>query len=86
VDYSSYTASGTVRSDTLSGRGPVLSLHLQSVGRSKGQLPVQPSLQEKSFPAESTLITETQEKDTLAGLLIKANRITGGTSSNQRQL
>jgi hypothetical protein len=45
-----------------------------------------PSLQEESLPAESTLITEIQEKASLPGLLTEANRITGGTSSNQRQL
>ena len=41
-----------------------------------------PSLQEESLPAESTLITETQERATLPGLLTEANRITGVTSSN----
>jgi hypothetical protein len=36
-------------------------------------------------PAESTMTTETQERSRLQGLLTEANRITGGTSSNQRQ-
>ena len=45
-----------------------------------------PSLQEESFHAESTLTTETQERSRLPGLLTEANRITGGTSSNQTQL
>jgi hypothetical protein len=45
-----------------------------------------PSLQEESLPTESTLTTETQERGRLPGLLTEANRITGGTSSNQRQL
>jgi hypothetical protein len=45
-----------------------------------------PSLQEDSLPEESTLNTETQERARLPGLLTKANRITGGTSSNQKQL
>jgi hypothetical protein len=45
-----------------------------------------PSLQEESLPAESTLTTETQERASLAGLLIEANRITVGISSNQRKL
>jgi hypothetical protein len=45
-----------------------------------------PSLQEQSLPAESTLTTETQERASLPGLMKEANRITGGTSSNQRQL
>jgi hypothetical protein len=45
-----------------------------------------PSLQEESLPAESTLTTETQERVSLPGLLIEAHRITGGISSNQRQL
>jgi hypothetical protein len=45
-----------------------------------------PSLKEESLPAESTLTTETQERSSLPGLLIEANRITRGTSSNQRQL
>ena len=44
------------------------------------------SLQEESLPTESTLITETQEKTRLPGLLTEPNRITGGTSSNERQL
>jgi hypothetical protein len=43
-----------------------------------------PSLQEESLPAESTLTTETQERVRLPGLLIEANRITGGTSSNKK--
>jgi hypothetical protein len=42
------------------------------------------SLKEESLPAESTLTTETQER--LPGLLTEANRFTGETSSNQRQL
>ena len=45
-----------------------------------------PSLQEESLPAESTLTTETQERTRRPGLLTEANRITGGTSSNQKQL
>jgi hypothetical protein len=42
-----------------------------------------PSLQEESLPAESALTTETQER---AILLIEANRIMRGRSSNQRKL
>ena len=45
-----------------------------------------PSLQEESLPAESALTTETQERASLPGLLIETNRITRGTSSNQKQL
>jgi hypothetical protein len=45
-----------------------------------------PSLQEESLPSKSTLTTETQERACLSGLLIEANIITRGTSSNQRQL
>jgi hypothetical protein len=45
-----------------------------------------PSLQEESLPAESALITEALERVSLPGLLIEANRILGGTSSNKRQL
>ena len=45
-----------------------------------------PSLKEESLPAESALTTETQERSSLPGLLIEANRITRGTRSNQRQL
>jgi hypothetical protein len=45
-----------------------------------------PSLQEESLPAESTLTTETQERAKFLGLLKEDKRITGGTSSNQRQL
>ena len=44
------------------------------------------SLKEESLPAESALTTETQERASLPGLLIKANRIMRGTSSKQRQL
>ena len=43
-------------------------------------------LQEESLPAESAITTETQERASLPGLLVEANRITRGTSSNQRQL
>ena len=45
-----------------------------------------PSLKEESLPAESALTTETQERASLPGLLVENNRITRGTSSNQRQL
>jgi hypothetical protein len=45
-----------------------------------------PSLQEERLPAESALTTETQERTSLPGLLIEANRITRGTTSNQGQL
>jgi hypothetical protein len=45
-----------------------------------------PSLQEESLPAETVLTTETQERASLSVLLIEANRIRRGTSSNQRQL
>ena len=38
------------------------------------------------MPAESDLTTGTQERVRLPGVLTKANRITGGTNSNQRQL
>jgi hypothetical protein len=93
VDYRSYrdsgtgisnTASGTGRSYTASGTGPVSGLHFQPGGRSERQIFVH--LPCKSLPAESTLTTETQERARLPGLLTEANRIKGGTSSNQRQL
>ena len=45
-----------------------------------------PFLQEESLPAESTLNTETQDRARAPGLLIEANIITWGSSSNQRQL
>jgi hypothetical protein len=45
-----------------------------------------PSMQEESLPAESTLTIEIQERSSHPGILTEANRITGGTSSNQRQL
>ena len=45
-----------------------------------------PSLQEESLPAESPLTTETQERANLSSLLIEANRVMRGISSNQRQL
>jgi hypothetical protein len=44
------------------------------------------SLQEESLPAEISLTTETQERASLSGLLIEANRMKRGTISNQRQL
>jgi hypothetical protein len=40
------------------------------------------SLKEESLPAESAQTTETQERDSLPGLLIEANRIMRGTISN----
>jgi hypothetical protein len=46
----------------------------------------EPSLQKESLTSESTLTIETQERSCLPGLLIESNRITGGTSCNQRQL
>jgi hypothetical protein len=45
-----------------------------------------PSLQEERLPAESVLTTGTQERVGLPRMLTEANRITGGTSSSQRQL
>ena len=45
-----------------------------------------PVLQEESLLAESALTTETQVRVGLPGVLTEANRITGGTSSSQRQL
>ena len=54
-----------------------------------GQTPFQapdirvPSPPEEGMPAESTLTTETQERDGLPGLLTEANRITRGTSCSQ---
>ena len=45
-----------------------------------------PSVQEESLPAESALTTGTQMRVGLPGVLTEANRITGGTSSSQRQL
>jgi hypothetical protein len=44
------------------------------------------SLKEENLTADTALITETQERASLPGLLIEANRITRGTSSNHRQL
>jgi hypothetical protein len=38
------------------------------------------------LPAESALTTETQDRASFPGLLIEANRITGGTSSNQTNI
>ena len=45
-----------------------------------------PSLQEESLPSQSALTTGTQKRVRLPGLLTEANRITGGTSSSQRQI
>jgi hypothetical protein len=44
-----------------------------------------PALKEESLPAESVLTTGTQVRVGLPGVLTEANRITGGTNSNQRQ-
>jgi hypothetical protein len=67
------------RGNASNGTGPVSSLHLQQeAGLSSRPL--------CTFPAESTLTTEIQVKAGLPGCLTKANRITGGTSSTQRQL
>ena len=78
--------SAQVRVYIASGTGPVSGLHLQPRGRSRMSDISTPSLQEESLPAESTLTTETQERTRRPGLLIEANRIRGGTSSNQKQL
>jgi hypothetical protein len=72
VDYRSYTDSGI---STVSG------LHLLPGGRSEHHM-CPPTLQEESLPAENALTTETQERVSLPGLLIEANRITRGISSN----
>ena len=45
-----------------------------------------PSLKEEGLPAESALTTRTQERVGLPGVLTEANKITGETSSSQRQL
>jgi hypothetical protein len=45
-----------------------------------------PALQEESLPAESALTIGTQVRVGLPGVLTEANRITGGSSYNQRQL
>jgi hypothetical protein len=45
-----------------------------------------PALKEESLLAESALTTGTQERVELPGVLTEANRITGGSGSNQRQL
>jgi hypothetical protein len=44
------------------------------------------SLQEETLPEESALTTKTQERNSLPGVMIEANRIMIGTSSNQKQL
>jgi hypothetical protein len=45
-----------------------------------------PVLQEESLPAESALTTGTQVRVGLPGVLTEANRIRGGSSTNQRWL
>jgi hypothetical protein len=45
-----------------------------------------PALQEENLPAESALTTGTKVRVGLPGVLTEANRITGGSSSSQRQL
>jgi hypothetical protein len=61
------------------GTGFLSGLHLQPGGRAELK-------NSAHLPAESTLITETQEGVRLPGVLTEANRITGGTNSCQRQL
>jgi hypothetical protein len=56
-----------------------IGLHLQPEDRAELQ-------NSAHLPAKSTLTTETQERVGLPGVLTEANRITGGTSSSQRQL
>jgi hypothetical protein len=43
-------------------------------------------MQEESLPTESALTTETQKRVGLPGVLTEVNRMTGGTSSSQRQI
>jgi hypothetical protein len=45
-----------------------------------------PALKEKSLSAENALNTGNQERVVLPGVLTEAKRITGRSSSNQRQL
>jgi hypothetical protein len=45
-----------------------------------------PALQEESLPVESALTTGTQVRVGLPRVLTEANRITGGSSSNERKL
>ena len=66
-------------SNIASGAGPLSGLHLQPGGRAEIQTVMH-------LHAESTLTTETQERVGLPGVLTEASRITGGTSSSQRQL
>jgi hypothetical protein len=73
------------RGNSSSGTGPVSGLHLQPGGRSKCQISVHLPCKRRAC-LRSTLTTETQERARLPGQLTDANRITGGTSSNQRQL
>jgi hypothetical protein len=60
-----------------------LGFHLQPGGRAELQ---SVHLRCKSMPAEGALTTGTQKRVGLPGVLTEANRITGGTSSSQRQL
>jgi hypothetical protein len=43
-------------------------------------------IKEESLPSESALTTGTQKRVGLPGVLTEAKRITGGSSSSQRQL
>jgi hypothetical protein len=70
---------------TDSGTSTVSGLHLLPGGRSEQQISVHLPCKRRAC-LQSALITETQERSSLPGLLIEANRIIRGTSSNQRQL
>jgi hypothetical protein len=86
VDYRRYTASGTGRSNTASVTGPVLGLHLQPGVRSKHQISVYLPCKRRACMQRPDPDPEIQERASFPGLQTKAKRITGGISSNQRQL
>ena len=67
------------RSNIASGTGSHSGLHLQPGGRAELQTSAH-------LPSESALTTGTQERVGVPGVLTEANRITGETSSTQRQL
>jgi hypothetical protein len=73
------------RSNIASGTGPISGPHLHPGSRSELKISALLPLEER-WPAESTLITEIQERVGLPGGQIEVNRIIGGTSSSHRQL
>jgi hypothetical protein len=84
-DQSMQESKQAAKARELLGQGP---FGPSSSARRQSWAPVlyAPSLPEESLPAANTLTIGTQDRVGLSGVLIEADRITGGISSRQRQL